>query len=915
MTAMLIALKSHILLHDRAVEADPSACMAPTSTIYSNYGIRMIADLWELCLGHWDGSKFRVATVWSGDVLKPQCLLEISSLLLDIQKEAQGRQELIGNWLYCLRNCTKAPAGSNPKKKRLSTGTSQSSTSSASSNAPDKPVKPAKPKRITEDGLTEKDPQPGLAPLFGDHAYSEILELTSRHVGLSDTAKLLRVNNKRINQVFTSSFRLQLSYRKSYHAVPSSFNKTDASENKPISELQSVVGEKRATMFESDSGYLLFGERMNKLRINPTDEKAGYQLDSFSIWKLSSTEAEIEEKSRGGTKHQGYYRWRYILGKAGCYSVITMCVEDYVVAVVREFNRQCCATLPLNSDVLSDFRIYFYQLLPPKGTTPPPKGTCEGATRHPEAALGFIEVRLPARYHLHQIKAQLAPGGTVGLMLRPTGDADFGFLGVWDWKRGVSLGKIAPSPQLTLPDDFRFFGNFVMVSVFRTMESPTRLEPKVSTSKSKSHHGKDRQNKSSDVTKKMSRGYKVRGRTGPIPSRHNRCLDNDEDDDHSEEDDPKDSKGHIDIFCCCLEAFKIQNPSNGTKPSGFPHDDYTEIGYRSSEPCTWNYQDIPIGEPIVSFISPPFNLMPAFPLSPMDILLPPEPMISPSSCDLGEVHIDDALLKGERDGVMTFTIFASTRGSGRDSWIQCQGVISLREIIHRITLTLTARHRARGSTRKGQIEEKELATMWSQDLSVQKALNRQLGLDDDAHSKEVEEHGWETESNDEYTSSRVSASRNRGKQIKGKSKSKGRNKKYDDPKNNTSCDDIQPGGYVNGTRPGKEKGNTDMIKYIIPHDKCAKSASFRFSQYAKTPTTFGTKVFLAEPNYDKLKADLDQAIRSGSIPTRLIMRDFNPNIVNNDTYSKLKFKVPLGLGGVSLKNLNLGGGNGDGDGQ
>ncbi|WWC94479.1 hypothetical protein V866_001325 [Kwoniella sp. B9012] len=678
-----------------------------------------------------------------------------------------------------------------------------------------------------DDGPTEKEPQPGLDQLFSDHAYSEILELILRHVGLSDTARLLRVN-KHINQVFTSSSRLQLSYRKYYHAIPTSSTNIDngGARRKPISEELQALLEKEerleslkptsikcihipnSTMFESDSGYLLFGERMNKLRINPTDETAGYQLDSFSIWKLSSTENETEEKSRGGIKHQGYYRWRYNLGKAGRYNMITMCVEDNVVAVVREFNKRCCATLPPDSDVLSDFRVYLYQLLPPTDTLAPAKGTYEGATRHPEAAMGFIEVKLPARYHLHQMKAQLAPGGRVGLMLRPTGDADFAFLGVWDWKKGVSLGKIAPSPKPVFPDDFRFFGNFVLVSVFRTMEPPTPMGSKNSTSKSQLRHGKDRQNRSSDVAKKMSRGYKVRGRTGPIPSRHNRYVDDDdeEEDNDSDEGDSEAPKGHVYGFCS-LEVYKTLDLSKGMKPSGFPYRAYTESGYDPSEPCTWNYQDIPICEPIVGFLSPPFNMMPAFPLSPIDMLLPPEPMICPSSCDLGEVHIDDALLKGERDGVMTFTILASTPGPGGSLRIQCQGVISLREIIHQVTVTLTRDHRARN------MNEKDLATMWSQDLSVQKALNRQLQSAHDGGSEEAEGHEWETESDDERTSSRVSA--DQSKQGNGREKHRSKHKQHRNQKATTQPDRRESIQSLNGKRSGKGTENTNVMKYIL----------------------------------------------------------------------------------------------------
>ncbi|WVW84242.1 hypothetical protein I302_106272 [Kwoniella bestiolae CBS 10118] len=787
------------------------------------------------------------------------------------------------------------------------------------------------------------DAQLGLSLLFTDHAYSEILEQIFGLLELRDTARLLKVN-KHTNQVFTSSSKLQLSYRRFYHAMPSppptKLTEDRRTTTTPYSEKLHRLLEKEerleslkptsircihipnSTLFELQAGYLLIGESMNKIRVNPADDKDGYMKDTFSIWKLSSNEDEQDQHSperlRGGFKHQGYWRWRYNLG-GGMYNMISMCVEDNIVAVVRELNEISCHSLPPDTNASTYVQIHFFRILPPKGTPTPPKGTFQGATRHPEAALSFIELRIPAKHHLHQMKLQLAPRGKVGLLLRPVHGADFGFLGIWDWKKGVSLGRIAPSPNLVLPNDFRFFGNFVIVSALRGVELP--VKPKKSESKGKSNDSRneDGSKQLGHTEKKMAKGYKVRGKTGPIPSRHDRHPDDDYGD---SADEQRGSKTQIDAFFC-LDTYELLDLSKGIKPSPFAHRAYTDIGYDPSEPCTWDHEVIPICESIVSFLPPSFNSLPECPLSPFGAILPgfAGPMVSPIACDLGEVHIDDVLLKGQRDGVITFTIEVSIAVpiSGEDAYAQCQGTISLREIIRQITLTLTERNRLMGLKGDGIVGEKDLANLWSVDPSVQRALNRQLGLDSEAFLAELEEKGWETESEDEehVPSGRRSKDKGKGKD-KGKPPQK--NKLPPSPSDLPFNVPISSASTSHNDRTGHSKGKAGdtPIKYI-QYDQWEKSCSFRFVNLSKRPATFGSKVILAEPNYEKLKSmtgsSSDNSLTGegpGFMPTKLILRDFNPNLVNkqdnlgSDKSSSDQVKIAPASEGSELKDTIMG---------
>ncbi len=63
----------------------------------------------------------RVSSLWSGNVLEPNHLLNLYSILVHIRDQIDERRELIGNWLYCLRDDVKTaevpPSGGRKRQK------------------------------------------------------------------------------------------------------------------------------------------------------------------------------------------------------------------------------------------------------------------------------------------------------------------------------------------------------------------------------------------------------------------------------------------------------------------------------------------------------------------------------------------------------------------------------------------------------------------------------------------------------------------------------------------------------------------------------------------------------------------------------------------------------------------------------
>ncbi|ORY21953.1 hypothetical protein BCR39DRAFT_48672 [Naematelia encephala] len=119
--------------------------MPPTEAIRKVYGVQTLGAIWKLVVmeaqfdgvdeaaisggmasdenGHIDLSPhlFVVTTLWTGDLLDPQALLELVIILRDVRDEQIVRHELIGNWLYCLRDQDAPPARSR-RRKPIATG-------------------------------------------------------------------------------------------------------------------------------------------------------------------------------------------------------------------------------------------------------------------------------------------------------------------------------------------------------------------------------------------------------------------------------------------------------------------------------------------------------------------------------------------------------------------------------------------------------------------------------------------------------------------------------------------------------------------------------------------------------------------------------------------------------------------------
>lgn len=73
-----------------------------------------------------------ITTIWTGNVCDPAALLAFICILQNIRDQQNERHELIGNWLYCLRDLTSAPAnvakGKGKKKTRDQQGAGRTAT-------------------------------------------------------------------------------------------------------------------------------------------------------------------------------------------------------------------------------------------------------------------------------------------------------------------------------------------------------------------------------------------------------------------------------------------------------------------------------------------------------------------------------------------------------------------------------------------------------------------------------------------------------------------------------------------------------------------------------------------------------------------------------------------------------------------
>ncbi|ODN82638.1 hypothetical protein L202_00936 [Cryptococcus amylolentus CBS 6039] len=86
-------------------------------------------------------------------------------------------------------------------------------------------------------------------------------------------------------------------------------------------------------------------------------------------------------------------------------------------------------------------RITFHSALPPLGTPAPAKGFLDPIP-HPDAALPFIELLFPVQWGAAETDVMFGPGGQMSILINSRDSFKTIFGGVWDWKKGVSLGSI-----------------------------------------------------------------------------------------------------------------------------------------------------------------------------------------------------------------------------------------------------------------------------------------------------------------------------------------------------------------------------------------------------------------------------------------------------------------------------------------
>ncbi|WWC89091.1 uncharacterized protein L201_004009 [Kwoniella dendrophila CBS 6074] len=674
--------------------------------------------------------------------------------------------------------------------------------------------------QVATNELLHRSESSELGSLFNDQAYSNILERIFQQVDSKEVARLLRVN-KHINHVFNSSSRLQYPYRKQLHSIPDPPSSTECSPLSVLSDnkdnsAEKSVSEKLENLLEKEErldklhprvmkcihipnskiedlkdGYILMSESTYKFPIAPGYPDQGYRNDSWSIWKITdNTKDDVENLiSRGASKSQGYYKWKFDPGYhskpdyMNYYDNITMCLEDNVIATSVKHLLIPPHLVTEQTTESSLLRIHFKQLIPLKGTAAPPKGVFKHAARHPEAAFDFIEVRVPAKYICSYTSIHLAPGGKVGVLIKSERPGEFSFLGFWNWKTGVSLGRITPTPHMEIAEDFQFFGNFVIASSFRNEWTELDM-PKTVIGKN-AIPGSDKQ---------------------PIEIKDGILY-------HDQK--------RLDMFTY-LETFELMAAEDGKQATLFPHEAYPEQHSNNIERCSWDYQDTHICIPITSHRTPAFN-RPVIYTKGRFHGLPPKPgNVIPQFCSIADVNIDNALLKGERNGVLTFTISVDTVGEdGYPYSTNCHGTIDLQEMIKEMTIVLTKRikslHRDR---RNGHTIQTKLHNMWSDDPSIYQFMGERSKSDDITH-----------------------------------------------------LDTFM--NYQDGAkRTNYEEG-------------WEKYGSLRFSTYAQEFSTFGTRSFTTEPDHQGLRGLSAFTGSSKFLPYRMIMRDFNSNLVNQRPNSSI----------------------------
>lgn len=92
-----------------------------------------------------------IITLWSGDVTEPTKLIELVAIIEAIGAEAAERAEIIGNWLYCLRD---AEAVKTPGKRATVPSAAIASGQVDKSASPSKRARQGKTRRSAPDANT-----------------------------------------------------------------------------------------------------------------------------------------------------------------------------------------------------------------------------------------------------------------------------------------------------------------------------------------------------------------------------------------------------------------------------------------------------------------------------------------------------------------------------------------------------------------------------------------------------------------------------------------------------------------------------------------------------------------------------------------------------------------------------------------
>ncbi|TYJ52848.1 hypothetical protein B9479_006528 [Cryptococcus floricola] len=167
------------------------------------------------------------------------------------------------------------------------------------------------------------------------------------------------------------------------------------------------------------------------------DSCAGESSDGWDIYRAPGAALDRDSVDRGGVKDQGLWHWK--TRTVTEFIDLQLCGEDNLVALIQKGGHFPKGMDPETSRL--SLRITFHSALPPLGTPAPPKGFLDPIP-HPDAALPFIELLFPVQWGAADTDVMFGPGGQMSILINDHDSFKTIFGGVWDWKKGVSLGSI-----------------------------------------------------------------------------------------------------------------------------------------------------------------------------------------------------------------------------------------------------------------------------------------------------------------------------------------------------------------------------------------------------------------------------------------------------------------------------------------